>query len=443
MKYWIITFFSTICICLHAQTIADVQALARAGEFEKVLSASEQILQASTKKTLTKNRLALYPCMGKAYYQLYRFERSAEILTQYIELLKSENPAAETTSVTTLIERAKRAARMLSRCENIQIIDSVLIDKKRFLDAYRLSGESGFLSQHSETVSYENPLHDKRYFSEMQADSVFRIVSEIRLQNEWTDQRSLSLASDSLANDNFPFVMPDGLTLYFASNRTSSIGGYDLYVTRYNLNNDTWLAPNQLGMPFNSLANDYLMAIDETHHIGYFATDRGQAANKVIVYTFIPNEEFTAIETDDEQLLIRRAQITAIRDTWQADNNYAQQLKQLQHDIQSEQHTTQENFSFVINDRLVYASLMDFKNDAAMQTFVKSQEINRQIQQLEPELTQLRKDYFSADDTQKSSLRPKILSAEENLTTLRRQYEIFTKSARNAENKFLTRQAIN
>jgi len=49
-----------------------------------------------------------------------------------------------------------------------------------------------------------------------------------------------------------PFVMSDGLTLYFASTDHQSFGGYDLYVTRYNLATDSYLVPNQLNMPFNS-----------------------------------------------------------------------------------------------------------------------------------------------------------------------------------------------
>ena len=45
-----------------------------------------------------------------------------------------------------------------------------------------------------------------------------------------------------------------------------------------------------MGFPFNSYANDYMLVIDETCNVGWFASDRYQPEGKVCIYTFIPNE---------------------------------------------------------------------------------------------------------------------------------------------------------
>ena len=98
------------------------------------------------------------------------------------------------------------------------------------------------------------------------------------------------LADEPEDNLNYPFMLSDGQTLYFAAKNEESLGGYDIYMTRYDNDERKYLAPENLGMPFNSPANDYLLVIDEFNNLGGFASDRNQPADSVCLYTFIPNE---------------------------------------------------------------------------------------------------------------------------------------------------------
>ena len=86
--------------------------------------------------------------------------------------------------------------------------------------------------------------------------------------DEWGDEKQLPMNINSNDDDNYPFVLSDGATIYYSSKGNGSIGGYDLFVTRYNINSDTYLAPEQLGMPFNSPYNDYMMVFDEVKGLG-------------------------------------------------------------------------------------------------------------------------------------------------------------------------------
>lgn len=88
---------------------------------------------------------------------------------------------------------------------------------------------------------------------------------------------------------NYPFMMPDGTTFYFAATGEESIGGYDIFVTRFDSESGSFLKAENIGMPFNSTANDYMYAIDEFNDIGWFATDRSQPEGKVCIYIFIPS----------------------------------------------------------------------------------------------------------------------------------------------------------
>jgi hypothetical protein len=38
-------------------------------------------------------------------------------------------------------------------------------------------------------------------------------------------------------------VLTDGITIYYASDNENSMGGYDIFVTRYNTGTDTFLNP--------------------------------------------------------------------------------------------------------------------------------------------------------------------------------------------------------
>jgi hypothetical protein len=453
---------------IQAQSVEDARKLYLEGKYAEVLPVFEKLVKSSPKNAsynqwygnclletgnpekaevflqlaASKKIMEAHASLGKMYYLLYKFEQSVQAYTQYLELLVKEKRIAESQKVDSLRQRSEEAARMLSHCEDIQIIDSIIVDKNTFLNAYSLSKESGSLENNKNRIAYENPLKSKRYFADKKEDGCYRLYSEIKLQNKWSDKKELNLASDSLAHDNYPFVLQDGLTMYFASTRgASSIGGYDLYVTRYNLNSDTYLTPSQLGMPFNSIANDYMMAIDEINNIGYFATDRFQPENQVIIYTFIPNEEIISLSADNKGELISRAKIVSIQNTWKPDINYKAYLEQVKNSILKENTKATRDFSFAINDNIVYYALNDFKNDAAKQTFIKAEELKKVIENLEKELDHLRLEYAGSNNNKKRSLQSGILSKEEHLYSLLNQYEQITMNVRNLEIKFIIRNS--
>jgi len=374
------------------------------------------------------------------YYHLYQFNKAAKAYQMQIDLLmKAKKPQVQAAdSIKPLLLQAEKVARMLSRCEDIQIIDSVIVDKKNFLKTYFTGEETGTFKQvDSTTVIYENQLQDRRFFGKKDENGFFRLYSQSKIQNRWTDEKALNIPADSVASDNFPFVMPDGLTIYYASTGNGSIGGYDLFVSRYNLNNDTYLAPNQMGMPFNSIYNDYMLVIDEVNDIGYFASDRFQPEDKAVIYTFIPNNEFKSLDNEDEQVLIDRAKITSIKDTWLQNVNYQSKLRKIKADIAKEQYKVKKDFTFVINDSIVYYTLTDFESDAAKKSYLQSKDLEEKIKTLENQLDSQRKTFAEGNSAKKQSLRSPILTNEQQLETLYQTYNKTLVDTRNIEIKYL------
>jgi TolA-binding protein len=370
----------------------------------------------------SKNIPEAYSSLGKLYYLSYKFEESVESYRQCTQLLIKNKQQSEANLLKPLIERSERAARMLTKCEDVRIIDSIVIDKKNFLNTYFISREAGYLDSKGESMVYENPLKNKRCFAKKDKTGKFRIFSEIKLQDKWGEEKELSIPADSLGDDNYPFVLQDGITIYYASTGNGSIGGYDLFITRHNSSNDTYLAPAQLGMPFNSIYNDYMMVIDENNSIGYFATDRFQTEGKVIIYTFIPNEEMKYINLDNNEQLISRAKIASIRDTWEKGTDYKAYISEYKKIVGEELNRKKKDFFFAVNDNTVYYTLDDFVNVAAKQAFLKAQELEKQIKTQEKDLEDLRIAYSKGDEKYRKSISSAILYRENHLPELREQY---------------------
>ena len=146
--------------------------------------------------------------------------------------------------------------------------------------------------------------------------------------DEWGDEKQLPMNINSNDDDNYPFVLSRwSLQSIILPKGNGSIGGYDLFVTRYNINSDTYLAPEQLGMPFNSPYNDYMMVFDEVKGLGWFVSDRFQPEGKACVYLFIPNPEHKRVESEDIEMKRTRAAITSIRDSWKEGSDYTDLIR--------------------------------------------------------------------------------------------------------------------
>ena len=333
----------------------------------------------------------------------------------------------------------------MERVENVQIIDSIIVDKENFLSAYTLSEEMGQLSTYADFFQEPSVLSD--VFMNQKGDKIhyarpvegqYELFSKSRLMEDWADEKQLTLNSDLPGDNNYPFVMPDGVTLYFASKGNNSLGGYDLFVTRYNMNTDTYLAPEQLGMPFNSPYNDYMMVYDEVKGLGWFVSDRFQPEGQACVYLFIPNPEHNRVETEDIEVKRARASIRSIRDSWEEGANYAELIQLAHQEIPYGKPKVEKDFEFVIQNNKVYYTWDDIKSPEAKTLYRKVISTQKEIQTLEKKLDALRMDYtLAASSDRKEQLGETILSSEERLNNLLPQVAELEKQARNAEVKYI------
>lgn len=399
------------------------------------------------KKAAQKKIQEAYYYLGKIYYENYDFTDAEEQFALYREAI--EKNGGDTRMADINIDMTKRAAGMLNRTETVTIIDSLVVDKAEFLRYYKLPPEACRLMYYTDifktdTLSaegtlYENQRQDKQLYSRKSENGRNIIGERTRLNaDEWSEEQSLQLQFRDSANYAYPFLMNDGLTLYYASDDDSlSIGGYDIFVTRKNLNTGAYLIPENVGMPFNSPFNDYMMAMDEINGVGWFVSDRYQSEGQVAIYLFIPNEakEIYRLPADE---IIPYAKISDMKSTWPEDADYAALLEKIYNIDTSKPQKPIEEFVLVIKPGLIYTNKEQFKSAKAKELFEKSVSIEKEIAAINSELSEIRIKYNKAKD--KSAISATILKREEYLLTLYPQPEKYKNMSRAAEIEYINTQ---
>ena len=293
---------------------------------------------------------------------------------------------------------------MVPSTAKLMFIDSVVVDKKDFLNSLPLNKESGkltyfnsFFNANKEvnTTVYINEFNNRSYYAE--GDSTQSSIYTIdKLGNKWSIPVKISEITTDYQNPDYPFLCSDGVTLFFGAKGPKSMGGYDIFMTRYNGDDGTWYEPENYGLPYNSTANDYLLAIDDYDQLGWLVTDRRQEEGKVCIYTFVPTSPRQNFESDDltNKQLNSFARILKIEDTWQFGNREAA-LKRVEdlkkRNTQDKKATS--NINFVINDNVTYHSISEFKSPAAREKYKQLVALQDKYNQNIATLQQLRDDY--------------------------------------------------
>ena len=400
------------------------------------LEAAEKYLIVANKRKVIDS----YRHLAELYMKTYRFDEAITMWDGYIDLQKKKKD--DTSDSEAKLNQARNLLRKQENTEDVQIIDSVVIAKNMFLEVYSLSAESGNLlyyndffdvPQTNSSVVYQNEKGDKIYYGRPSNQGLNTLYSQNKLLDAWSDEKQL--LPDDTSDNNYPFVLSDGVTMYFSSTGYGSIGGYDIFITRYNTNTNTYLAPEQMGMPFNSPANDYMMVIDETKGLGWFVSDRNQPVDSVCVYLFIPDPSPKRLkDLDDPGLLRRRSALTSIRDTWNEEADYVDLIRLAYQDTRQQDKKAERDFTFVVNDKTVYHTLSEIKSNEARNYYSETLSINKQIGLLNDKLNGLRDSYANGNKAMRDQLKSSILQIEDQLYDLMEEAQVMEKQARNTEN---------
>ncbi|MGZ3884161.1 MAG: tetratricopeptide repeat protein [Bacteroidia bacterium] len=102
--------------------------------------------------------------------------------------------------------------------------------------------------------------------------------------NKWSEAYKLPPQINTAYNEDFPFLSTDGVTLYFSSEGHNSMGGYDLFKSTWNPEDNTWSEAENLGYPINSTDNDRSISLTPDNRAGYISAFRNGGFGDLDIY---------------------------------------------------------------------------------------------------------------------------------------------------------------
>ncbi|WP_454893108.1 hypothetical protein [Alloprevotella tannerae] len=333
----------------------------------------------------------------------YRFDEAISSLQHQIATAKRQKKT--TIQLEQALSRARLGAIMLSATEKVRIIDSLVVDRGsipipqlrkglgKLQAAQTLAVALGLTGKRAGEAAYINDWGDRAYFALADTTENLRLYVANRFGQKWGQPSPLPGFTPQERNEDFPFMDPDGVTLYFAADGAESLGGYDLFQTRYDADAKAFLKPQNLGMPFNSPANDFLMVIDRANNMGWFVSDRYQPVDKLCIYSFIPNDNREVYDASTPKNTLRQL---AMLMPLQLSQISPEERRQLTIDYaKSKQDGKSEDKSnvFIINDNTVYHSLDEFRHPEARKAAKEWWDASQRLQAIGEQLDELRRVY--------------------------------------------------
>jgi tetratricopeptide (TPR) repeat protein len=402
-------------------------------------------------KAAAKKIFKAYRALGDYYLDKEDYQPAItnyEAFVSGISTDKELHDAVLEERITTIADSLKTLFRMIRNTSRICFIDSFQVSKEELFSTYILGESTGsffpsgeFFEDGSDGEVFLPEMEQSVLYSRMMANGRFGLFTKFKSFDRWTDETPVQ-GLDTDGDLRYPFLLNDGVTIYYASDGSESLGGLDIFVSRYSSASGKYLKPENLGMPFNSEANDYLYVVDEANNLGWFATDRRQPEGMVCVYVFIPSDRVQKYnyEEGDTLAIHRAARIMSIAET-QTDLNAVcaarQRLTLLRYQLTEK--AQKGSFTYIIDDVTTYTDVDDFKCPEAAEMFRRWTDLKQEYESDLARLQKQRDDYADASRLEKERMTESLLELEQKVLETERQVITMENQIRTTEINYLNR----
>ena len=273
-----------------------------------------------------------YFYMAKAFHRNYKFE-DAIIYFEKFKLI-ADIKEVEKYDIDLYIQYCKNARMLMEHPVTTDILSQKIVHRDFFTSAYELFLPEEKVYSLSETfktkVDKKNRANLLMCFYNNNNNAIFSsygssgkngkdLFRKIKYSNEvWSKSSPLGKEINSPYDEDYPFITSDGSVLYFCSNGTGSLGGYDIFKCEWDEQQQRWSKPQNMGYPINSAFDDLLFVPIAGEQIAYLASDRTTPLGKMEVLKIkYPKEIITSVlikgmfEVADHPE-IKKAQLTVV-----------------------------------------------------------------------------------------------------------------------------------
>ncbi|MEO6302735.1 MAG: hypothetical protein ABIP51_06150, partial [Bacteroidia bacterium] len=233
--------------------------------------------------------------LGKAYHINYLFDEAIKYYNEYKQV--GSYAKQKKLMVDREIISCGYGKRLLSNLSDLEVKSKKQLNEADYFRSYDLKDIGGKLlikpeafrtgadkKKKEKSVVYLPRSADKVFFSSYGENTASKdIYYAIKLANgEFAKPVKLNGINTDYDED-YPFLHPNGKTLYFASKGHNGMGGYDIFKSDYIDATDSWTQPVNLEFPINSPDDDYLYVTDSLEKVAYFSTGRQSPPGKIDV----------------------------------------------------------------------------------------------------------------------------------------------------------------
>ncbi len=234
---------------------------------------------------------------GKALHLDYQFASAKRFYQKYQS--KRSKPDKRY-PVEREIQMCDNGKKLLSTFTDIIVTDKTQIDQQRFYDIYnKASIVSGSITVNRD---FQSKLDKKKghipvvhitpsskiifYSSWGDDESTGKdIYMRIRLPDQsWGKPQQVRGGVNSIEDEDYPFMHSSGQFLYFSSKGHNSMGGYDVFMCRFDQNTNTFGPPENVDFAISSPDDDLFYIVDSSFSNAYFASARSSEKDKIHVY---------------------------------------------------------------------------------------------------------------------------------------------------------------
>ena len=231
---------------------------------------------------------------GEALHMDYRFDEACQAFEEAAALL--EGNAADSLLIESVAEKLLLSENGLNMADFVYspaVIDRTRFSVEDFFLYYPLRDrawrqvpdqlDSSAFHPFSKAL-YAPSGSDRIIYSAEDAAGIRNLfVTELQ-DTLWTYPSMLNESLTSFSDEIYPMLSPDGKSLYFSSDGLYGVGGYDLYVSRWDDEMKDWSEPVNMGFPYSSPYDDILYVSDDEEGHVFFASNRDCGADSVWVY---------------------------------------------------------------------------------------------------------------------------------------------------------------
>ena len=198
------------------------------------------------------------------------------------------------------IEMCENGKRLLTTFTDIIVAEKQEIDQSKFFriysDSKTIGGEilvtENFQSKLDKKMGHipivHFPPHAKAiYYSSYGEDMSTGLDIYIRRRlpsGGWGEPQKLPGAVNTSEDEDFPYMHPSGQFLYFSSTGHNSMGGYDIFMSRFDPNINAFKTPENVDFAISSPDDDLFYVVDSLFQNAYFASARQSEDGNLHVY---------------------------------------------------------------------------------------------------------------------------------------------------------------